>query len=234
MPSTSITSLLWPVGSDIAITGTVFEAEATGTQYMLRGCYPPSDKGCDYQTEFVELGPWASETLPKGAAETGVYDVHGTVNGTIYSSVCEMSRSVIEKCTVSKQSGWGDSTEYTTTRTKGETGAEFTLSYHAVTLTGGFEKFSYVSEATPASKITSTAKPTSTAETSTATDTTSLDSAKDDPSSTTDMDISNSAAAATEITGSPIPSESASAGSRPLVRALAIVALAGMATALVA
>ncbi|KAF5234353.1 hypothetical protein FAUST_7676 [Fusarium austroamericanum] len=233
MPSTSITSLLWPVGSDIAITGTVFEVEATGTQYMLRGCYPPSDKGCDYQTEFVELGPWASETLPKGAAETGVYDVHGTVNGTIYSSVCEMSRSVIEKCTVSKQSGWGDSTEYTTTRTKGETGAEFTLSYHVVTLTGGFEKFASVSEATPASKATSTTEPTSTTEALTTTNT-SLDSKKDDPSNTTDMDILNSAAAATETTGSPVPSESASAGSRPLVRALAIVALAGMATALVA
>ncbi|CEF82925.1 hypothetical protein FGSG_07763 [Fusarium graminearum PH-1] len=144
-----------------------------------------------------------------------------------------MSRSVIERCTVSKQSGWGDSTEYTTTRTKGETGADFTLSYHVVTLTGGFEKFASVSEATPASKITSTAEPTSTVEASTTTDT-SLDSAKDDPSSTTDMDISNSAAAATETTSSPIPSESASAGSRPLVRALAIVALAGMATTMIA
>ncbi|EKJ75427.1 hypothetical protein FPSE_04380 [Fusarium pseudograminearum CS3096] len=232
MPSTSITSLLWPVGSNVAITGEVFEAEATETRYMLRGCYPSSDKGCDYQTEFVNFGPWASETLPKGAAATGIYDVHGTVNGTVYSSVCEMSRSVIEKCTVSKQSGWDDSTEYTTTRTKGETGADFTLSYHAVTLTGGFEKFASVSEATPASMITSTAEPTSTAEASTTTDT-SLDSVNDDPS-TTDMDISNTAAAITETTTSAVPTETVSAGSRPLVRALAVVALAGMATALIA
>ncbi|KAM0295363.1 hypothetical protein ACHAPM_010728 [Fusarium culmorum] len=217
MPSTSITSLLWLVGSNVAITGEVFEAEATETRYMLRGCYPPSDKRCDYQTEFVNFGPWASETLPKGVAATGIYDVHGTVNGTVYSS----------------QSGWDDSTEYTTTRTKGETGADFTLSYHAVTLTGGFEKFASVSEATPASMITSTAEPTSTAEASTTTDI-SLDSVNDNPSRITDMDISNSAAAATETTGSPVSSESASSGSRPPVRALAIVALAGMATAMIA
>ncbi|RGP74009.1 hypothetical protein FSPOR_1703 [Fusarium sporotrichioides] len=231
MPSTSITSLLWPVGSSIAITGTVFEAEVTGTQYMLRGCYPPSDRECDYQTAFVNLGPWASERLLKGAVETGVYDVHGTVNGTVYSSVCEMSRSVIEKCTVSKQSGWGDSTEYTTTRTKGETGADFTLSYHTVTLTGGFEKFSAVSDATPASKAPSSVEASSTAEASTTTET-KLDSATDEPSSSTNMDFSSVVATATKASGSAVSTETTSAGTRPLVRAFAVLALAAMATAL--
>ncbi|KAL6924089.1 hypothetical protein ACHAPO_011339 [Fusarium lateritium] len=228
MPSTTITSLLWPAGSSVAVTGEVFEAEPTETRYMLRGC-----KGieCDYQTAFVNLGPWASETLPKGAAETGVYDVHGTVDGTVYSSVCEMSRSVIEKCTVSMKSGIGDSTEYTTTRTKGETGADFTLSYHAVTLTRGFEKFSSVSDATPASKASSTDKASSTTEASTATET-SLDSVTDEPSSSTDTDIPNKAATATESSGSAVPTETNSAGSQPLVRAFAALALAGMASLL--
>ncbi|KAG8666676.1 hypothetical protein FPOAC2_11791 [Fusarium poae] len=228
MPSTTITSLLWPAGSGVAITGEVFEAEPTATRYMLRGC---KDTECDYQTAFVNLGPWASETLRKGAAETGVYDVHGTVDGTVYSSVCEMSRSVIEKCTVSMQSGFDDSTEYTTTRTKGETGVDFTLSYHAVTLTRGFEKFISVTDGTPASKTSSTDKASSTGEASTATDT-GLDSATDDPSSTI-TDIPNKAATATESSGSTVPTDADSAGSRPLVRAFAALALAGMATALV-
>lgn len=139
MPSTSITSLLWPAGDNARVQGEVFEAEATGTRYMLRGC-KPNDNSCDHHTAFVEFGPWANKTLPSGAAETGVYDVHGTVDGTMYSSVCEMSRSVIEQCKVSKASGFGSSTEYSMTRTKGETGADFTLLYHEVTLTGGLSK----------------------------------------------------------------------------------------------
>jgi hypothetical protein len=157
--------------------------------------------------------------------------VHGTVNGTVYSSVCEMSRSVIEKCTVSKQSGWGDSTEYTTTRTKGEKGADFTLSYHAVTLTGGFEKFSAVSDAIPASKGPSSVEASSTAEAS-ATNETKLDSATDEPSSSTNMDFSSVVATATKASGSAVSIEATSAGTRPLVRAFAVLALAAMATAL--
>ncbi|KAM5353499.1 hypothetical protein ACJ41O_000149 [Fusarium nematophilum] len=232
MPSTTVTSLLWPVGDNVSIKGEVFEAEATGTRYMLRGC-KPGDAACDYQTAFVELGPWASETLPTGAAETGVYDVHGTVDSTVYSSVCDMSRSVIEKCTVSKQSGFGDSTTYTMTRTKGETGADFTLSYHPVTLTGGLEKFASASTAIASTEASSTSEASSTNEASSAADASS-GSATDKSSTPAETETASSEATSTqEATSSVVPTETASAGSPPLVRAFAALAVAGMAAALV-
>ncbi|RSL68695.1 hypothetical protein CEP54_002736 [Fusarium duplospermum] len=239
MPSTTITSLLWPAGDNVSIKGEVFEAEATGTRYMLRGC-KPSDTACEYQTAFVEFGPWASETLPADAAETGVYDVHGTVDGTVYSSVCDMSRSVIEKCTVSKQSGFGDSTtEYTTTRTKGEKGEDFTLLYHTVTLTGGLEKLASASTAVASTKATSTGEASSTNEASSTDETSSANesssaadaSATDKSSTQTEMETASSET--TSTTETPIPTETASAGSPPLVRAFAALAVAGMAAALV-
>ncbi|RSM06391.1 hypothetical protein CDV31_009165 [Fusarium ambrosium] len=241
MPSTVVTSLLWPAGDNISIKGEVFEAEATGTVYFLRGC-KPSDPACEYQTAFLELGPWASETLPAGAAETGVYSVDGTVDHTVYTSVCDMSRSVIEKCTVSKQSGFGDSTEYTITRTKGETGEEFTLLYHAVTLTGGVEKLASASTAVASTKASSTgeASPTneasSTDETSSTGDASSVTDgssggATDSSSTQTEMETASSET--TSTTETPIPTETASAGSPLLVRAFAALAVAGMAAALV-
>ncbi|RMJ15119.1 hypothetical protein CDV36_005227 [Fusarium kuroshium] len=229
MPSTAVTSLLWPAGDNISIKGEVFEAEATGTQYMLRGC-KPRDTACEYQTAFVELGPWASETLPAGAVETGVYNVHGTVDGTMYSSVCDMSRSVIEKCTVSKQSGFGDSTEYTITRTKGEAGEEFTLLYHAVTLTGGVEKLASASTAVASTKASSTNEASSTEEASSVTDASS-GSVTDSSSTQTEMETASSET--TSTTETPIPTETVSAGTPPLVRAFAALAVAGMAAALV-
>ncbi|RSL67652.1 hypothetical protein CEP53_002894 [Fusarium sp. AF-6] len=233
MPSTAVTSLLWPAGDNISIKGEVFEAEATGTQYMLRGC-TPRDTACEYQTAFVELGPWASETLPAGAAETGVYNVHGTVDGTMYSSVCDMSRSVIEKCTVSKQSGFDDSTEYTITRTKGETGEEFTLLYHAVTLTGGVEKLASASTAVASTKASSTNEASLTDETSStgevSSSVTDASSGSATDSSSTQTEMSSEITSTTET---PIPTETASAGSPPLVRAFAALAVAGMAAALV-
>ncbi|RSL92188.1 hypothetical protein CEP52_013966 [Fusarium oligoseptatum] len=229
MPSTVVTSLLWPAGDNISIKGEVFEAEATGTVYFLRGC-KPSDPACEYQTAFLELGPWASETLPAGAAETGVYSVDGTVDHTVYTSVCDMSRSVIEKCTVSKQSEFGDSTEYTITRTKGETGDEFTLLYHAVTLTGGVEKLASASTAVASTKASSTDETSSTGDASSVTDASS-GSATDSSSTQTEMETASSET--TSTTETPIPTETASAGSPPLVRAFAALAVAGMAAALV-
>ncbi|KAF5005556.1 hypothetical protein FDECE_8008 [Fusarium decemcellulare] len=226
MPSTAVTSLLWPAGDNVSIKGEIFEVEATGTRYMLRGC-KPGDAACEHHTAFVELGPWASETLPTGAAKTGVYDVHGTVDGTVYSSVCDMSRSVIEKCTVSKQSGFGDSTTYTTTRTKGETGADFTLSYHPVTLTGGLEKLASASTAIASTQASSINEASSAADASSG-------SATDKSSNPTGAETASSDATSTQETlSSAVPTETASAGSPPLVRAFAALAVAGMAAALV-
>ncbi|KAF4973445.1 hypothetical protein FSARC_270 [Fusarium sarcochroum] len=228
MPSTTVTSLLWPAGDNVSIKGEVFEAEATETRYMLRGC-KPDDPACEYQTAFVNIGPWASETLPTGAVETGVYDVHGTVDGTVYSSVCDMSRSVIQKCTVSKQSGFADSTKYTTTRTKGETGADFTLSYHSVTLTGGLEKLASSRTIITSTDASSIGETSSADEVSSAVDATS-GSATD---IATKIDATSGETTSPDTPSTAVPTETASAGSPPLVRAFAALAVAGMAAALV-
>ncbi|KAJ4118905.1 hypothetical protein NW768_010645 [Fusarium equiseti] len=231
MPSTSITSLLWSAGDNVSIKGEVFEAEATGTRYMLRGC-KPNDSSCDHHTAFVEFGPWASETLSKGTAETGVYNVHGTVDGTVYSSVCEMSRSVIEKCTVSKASGFGKSTTYTATRTKGETGADFTLLYHEVTLTGGLSKLASATGDAAPTKTSSNDQASSTNEASSTADASS-GSVTDMPTSATEIEASNTEATVETASAETVPAEATSAGSPPLVRVFAALAIAGLATAMV-
>ncbi|KAJ4003457.1 hypothetical protein NW752_012073 [Fusarium irregulare] len=231
MPSTSITSLLWPAGDNVRVQGEVFEAEATGTRYMLRGC-KPNDNSCDHHTAFVEFGPWASKTLPSGAAETGVYDVHGTVDGTMYSSVCEMSRSVIERCTVSKASGFGSGTEYDMTRTKGETGADFTLLYHEVTLTGGLSKLASVTGDAAPAKTSSDDEASSTNEASSTADASS-DGVTSMSTSATEIEASSTEATAETTPAETVPTESTSAGSPPLVRAFAALAIAGLATAMV-
>lgn len=237
MRSPLVTSLLWPQGGDnVSIKGEVFEAEATGTQYMLRGC-KPDDAACEYQTAFVELGPWASKTLPAGAAETGVYDVHGTVDGTLYSSVCDMSRSVIVTCTVSKQWGFGDSTTYTMTRTKGETRTDFTLSYHPVTLTGGLQKLASASTAVASSKASSAGEAStseaSSADEASSTANTSSSSATDKSSTPSETETASSEGSSTsETSSSAVPTETASAGSPPLVRGFVALVVAGMTTAL--
>ncbi|KAH6960236.1 hypothetical protein DER45DRAFT_154901 [Fusarium avenaceum] len=231
MPSSIITSLLCPADKGVTIQGEVFEAEATGTRYMLRGCKSGPD-GCDHHTAFLNIGPWASKTLPNGAAETGVYDVHGTIDGTVYSSVCEMSRSVIETCVVSKQSGFGDSTEYTMSRTKGETGADFTLLYQAVTLTGGLSKLATSAEATAPTKKSASFDVPSTTETSPVTDVTPVSTA-DKPKGLTESDIVSSEFTAIGTTSSTTPTETTSAGSLPLVRAFSALIIAGIATTLV-
>ncbi|CAG7559749.1 unnamed protein product [Fusarium equiseti] len=231
MPSTSITSLLWPAGDNVSVKGEVFEAEATKTRYMLRGC-KPNDDSCDHHTAFVEFGPWASETLSKGTAETGVYNVHGTIDGTIYSSVCDMSRSVIERCTVSKESGFGKPTEYNMTWTKGETGADFTLLYHEVSLTGGLSKLaSATGDATPA-KTSSNDDASSTNEASSTTHASS-DGVTNMPTSATEIEASNTEATNEATPAKTVPTETTSAGSPPLVRAFAVLAIAGLATAMV-
>ncbi|KAI6764275.1 hypothetical protein HG530_008064 [Fusarium avenaceum] len=199
MPSSIITSLLCPADKGVTIQGEVFEAEATGTRYMLRGCKSGAD-GCDHHTAFLNIGPWASKTLPNGAAETGMYDVHGTIDGTVYSSVCEMSRSVIETCVVSKQSGFDDSTEYTMSRTKGETGADFTLLYQSVTLTGGLSKLATSAEATAPTETSSLEAP-STTETSPVTDVSPI-SITDEPKALTESDIVSNEFTATGTTSS--------------------------------
>jgi hypothetical protein len=230
MPSSTITSLLWPAENGVTIQGEVFEAEATSTRYMLRGC-KSGDAECDHHTAFIEIGPWASKTLPKGVAETGVYDVHGTIDGTVYSSVCEMSRSIIENCLVSKQSGFDESTEYTMSRTKGETGADFTLLYHSVTLTGGLEKLTTSLEAIEPSKTSSFEAPSTTrispdADSSPA-------SATDEPQTVTEIDVVSSEFTATGTASSTVSTQTTSAGSLPLVRAFAALTMAGIATAFV-
>ncbi|KAH7174470.1 uncharacterized protein B0J16DRAFT_182398 [Fusarium flagelliforme] len=232
MPTTSITSLLWPAGDNVRVEGEVWEAEATGTRYMLRGC-KPNDDSCDHHTAFVEFGPWASETLSKGAAETGVYNVHGTVDGTMYSSVCEMSRSVIQKCTVSKASGFDPSTtEYNMTRTKGETGADFTLLYHEVSLTGGLSKLaSATGDAAPAT-TSSNDEASSTNEASSTTNASS-DGVTNMPTSATEIEASNTEATVETTPAKTVPTETTSAGSPPLFRAFAVLAIAGLATAMV-
>jgi hypothetical protein len=188
---------------------------------MLRGC-KPNDDSCEHHTAFVEFGPWASETLSKGVAETGIYNVHGTIDGTIYSSVCDMSRSVIERCTVSKESGFGKPTEYNMTWTKGETGADFTLLYHEVSLTGGLSKLA---------SATGDAAPTKTSSNDEA-------SSTNEASSTTDASsdgVTNMPTEATNETtpAKTVPTETTSAGSPPLVRAFAALAIAGLATVMV-
>jgi hypothetical protein len=229
MPSSTITSLLWPADNGVTIKGEVFAAEATGTRYMLRGC-KPGDAACEHHTAFLEIGPWASKTLPTGAAETGVYDVHGTIDGTVYSSVCEMSRSVIENCIVSKQSGFDESTKYTMSRTKGEMGADFTLLYHSVTLTGGLEKLA-TSEAIAPTKTSSFETP-STAKPSSVADATP-DKATDESKTPTEINIETSEFTATGTASSTISTETTSAGSLPMLRAFAALALAGIVTVLV-
>ncbi|RGP78901.1 hypothetical protein FLONG3_2806 [Fusarium longipes] len=238
MPSSTITSLLWSGDSSLTVKGQAYpdvNAEGefrTSTHYLLQWCDGPSDTVCEYQTAFLELGPWASETLPEGAAETGTFDVHGLVDGTPYTSVCDMSRSVIQKCTVKKNFGYADYTSYKFSRTKGETGAEFTLSYYAVTLTSGFEDFSSASEVPSASRTTSGVEASSTNDTSSTADA-SIGGAGNKSDSPSETGTSAVETTATESSSSTDSTDAPSPGSHPVVRVFTALVLAGMATALV-
>ncbi|KAF5021019.1 hypothetical protein F66182_6950 [Fusarium sp. NRRL 66182] len=210
MPSTTVTSLLCLAGDNVSIR----------VRFSKRK---------PLRHAFVNIGPWASETLPTGAVEIGVYDVHGTVDGTVYSSVCDMSRSVIETCTVSEQSGFADSTKYAMTRTKGETGSDFTLSYCLVTLTGGLAKLASSPTAIISTEASSIGEASLISEATPADDATSGSATE----ISTNVDATSGETTSPDTPSTAVPTETASAGSPSLVRAYAALAVAGMAAALV-
>ena len=150
--SAIVTSLLYldVNGADATATATphtflgkVIGVQPTATTYLL-GC-PSGDSFCDNQTISLTLGPWASQTLPSGAAETGVWDAEAAITAEdeswIYSYHCDMSRSIAQDCIVTKLNDTAETTSeppYTISGTDLDDRMK-TFAYITVTLTAGQE-----------------------------------------------------------------------------------------------
>ncbi|KAH7354010.1 hypothetical protein B0T11DRAFT_331894 [Plectosphaerella cucumerina] len=125
----------------------VLGAEPTATTYRI-GCPPGPEDECNIETNTVTIGPYASETLPSGAAETGTFGLLMTRNdfAFLWSVQCAMSRTVAKDCTFisvgDAASATGDAPSSTTTVTDREdleAAGVATLTYSDVTITAGQE-----------------------------------------------------------------------------------------------
>jgi hypothetical protein len=150
-----VTRLPLPDYGTQVLVAEVLGAEATATTYRI-GCPPGPEDECNIYINTVTIGPYASETLPPGAAETGNFGLLFTRDDfvSLWSFQCAMSRTVAQDCTVitvgDAASGTADAPSSTTTVTDTEdleAAGVATLKYSDVTITAGQEFL----EAAPAS-----------------------------------------------------------------------------------
>ncbi|KAF4976016.1 hypothetical protein FZEAL_7272 [Fusarium zealandicum] len=142
MPSSLVTSLLLPGYGEQPLVAEVLGADATATTYLLN-CPPGTDSNdCGTYNNSITLGPWASKTLPPGAAKTGEFDVYITMPGYEepweFSMHCEMSRTIPEKCTSINNGGNNDGSP-TVTLYSSDGLEDFEFEYAPVTITSGLE-----------------------------------------------------------------------------------------------
>ncbi|RFN52883.1 hypothetical protein FIE12Z_2896 [Fusarium flagelliforme] len=168
------TSLGLPMYGTQSLVAEVIGADATATTYVLN-CPPGTDgSDCGTYNNTVTIGPWASKTLPPGAASTGDLDIFITMPSEDeeydwrFSLHCDMSRSVAKKCTTINIGG-NDDDHPTATLTASEDLAELTLVYAPVAITAGLDILNAKRTGVAEASATSTATGTSYEEASTPT-----------------------------------------------------------------
>lgn len=133
----------------------VLGAEATATTYLIN-CRPGTDSNdCGVYNASVTVGPWASMTLPPGAAATGVLDFHisrpDPEDPFEFSIHCLMSRSVAQECTTINIGGNNDghpTVTFTSSDMLDAIGLA-TIEYQDVTITAGQALLEAAATATP-------------------------------------------------------------------------------------
>ncbi|KAH7120596.1 hypothetical protein EDB81DRAFT_814458 [Dactylonectria macrodidyma] len=228
MPSELTTSLLMPGFDSQLLVAEVLAADATATTYLLN-CRQGSDQ-CGIFDNTLIVGPWASKTLPPGAASTGElnYRIIESINPWLYSIECQMSHTVPLACTTTN-SGGNDEDRQTATFTGTEAIEDelhITMTFSSVVITAGQELLvstTSTSETSETGHTSKTAPPETTP--SEAAPTTSTPAGTIHPSSSaTRTDTASSSASTPEET---------SGGVSFAARGFAAVALAGFAAMMV-
>ncbi|KAM0421271.1 hypothetical protein ACHAPT_010993 [Fusarium lateritium] len=198
----------------------VIGAEATATTYVLNCGEADIEAGeCGTFNNTVIVGPWGSKTLPPGAASTGYLDYYVTMADPVepweFSIHCKMSRTVAQECTTTNLGG-NDDGHPTATFSSLDQSDDLgfaSLTYASVTVTAGQDLLKAThSAATTADDASSTANSGS------------------DASSVKEA---SAEATGTETQSTPTP-KATSGASLSVVRVFAAMAVAGVATMLVA
>lgn len=135
-----VTKLPMPYPGTMPVAAEVIGVEPTATTYII-ACPPGTSEGNDDDTCFrvpqtITVGPYASETLSDGAAETGIFEdrfSNELLGDFVLSVRCEMSRTIAQRCT------WdGNGTTTTVTDTTTLEMAGFATLFHGdVTIIAG-------------------------------------------------------------------------------------------------
>ncbi|KAJ4258826.1 hypothetical protein NW762_007913 [Fusarium torreyae] len=193
-------------------TATVIGADATATTYQL-AC--PAGKYCESAgwNNTLVVGPWASKTVPAGAASTGTF--HWMLNAAleddaVTSSVeCLMKSGVPQECTT--MAGYGDEvlTDSATGAKSIEEQLELSFSTLPIVITAGQDLLKSAAEAT-ATKDSTTAEATG-----------------------SETGASDREATATESTGSAATPQETSGTGSSAVRVFGAMVMAGLASLVV-
>ncbi|CAH0037703.1 unnamed protein product [Clonostachys rhizophaga] len=135
MSDTITTSLLLNDFGPQTLVADVLGADATATTYLLNCPSGTDSNDCGVYNASVTIGPWASQTLPSGAKETGNYDFSMSMDTFQFSLHCEMSKTVAQKCTTVNIGGNNDNTP-TLTISASEL-QDYGFTYVPVTITAG-------------------------------------------------------------------------------------------------
>ncbi|CAM1503624.1 Fc.00g012150.m01.CDS01 [Cosmosporella sp. VM-42] len=220
MPSAIVTSLLIPLTDPQPLVAEVLGADASATTYLLNCPSGTDSNDCGTYNESITLGPWASRTLPPGAAGTGLFDLSIDMKDTEeewkFSIHCEMSRTVAQECTTINIGGNDDGSPTATFSSPEELEDQdlATFAYMPVTITAGQDLLTAFTTAA-------------------ATDSTSI-SGQSTASNTASTTGSSNEASGTETpTSSAASPEKTNGAASCIIRVLTAMSMAGIATAIV-
>jgi hypothetical protein len=173
------TSLPLPGYGTQSLVAEVLGADATATTYLLN-CPPGTDgNDCGTYNNSLTIGPWASETIPAGAASTGNLDIFITMPSEDkeydwrFSVHCEMSKTIAKDCTTINLGGNDDGSP-TSTITVSDELREFDLTHLPIVITAGLDLLSAKHTGLPEASATATKTSEEDASTPTSTSSASL------------------------------------------------------------
>ncbi|RGP81250.1 hypothetical protein FLONG3_632 [Fusarium longipes] len=155
------TSLPLPYYGTQSLVAEVLGADATATTYLLN-CPPGTDgNDCGTYNNSLTVGPWASETIPPGAATTGNLDLFITMpsedkeDDWYFSVHCEMSKTVAQKCTTINRGG-NDDGKPTSTITDPDELQGYNVTHQPVVITAGLDLLNAKHTSVPTTSATTT------------------------------------------------------------------------------
>ncbi|CEI62374.1 hypothetical protein FVEN_g12066 [Fusarium venenatum] len=154
------TSLPLPHYGTQSLVAEVLGADATATTYLLN-CPPGTDgNDCGTYNNTLTVGPWASQTIPAGAASTGNLDIFITMpsedeDDWRMSVHCKMSHTVAKGCTTINLGGNDDGSPTSTISDTDELEA-YDLTYAPVVITAGLDLLSAKHTGVPEASATTT------------------------------------------------------------------------------